>query len=99
MKGTKHMTKRSRLEVYFDVLKTIGEGVDKPTRIMYKANLSWNTLEDALSTLVNKEFIIERRIGNNRRYSLGIKGQNALDHFNKALENLKTPNNLTILRH
>ncbi|MCJ7632748.1 hypothetical protein MUP77_10210 [Candidatus Bathyarchaeota archaeon] len=93
------MMKRSRLEVYFDILKTIGEGVDKPTRIMYKANLSWNTLEDALATLVNKEFIVEKRAGNSRRYILGIKGQNALEHFNKALENLSTPVNLTILRH
>ena len=93
------MTKRSRLEVYFEVLKTIGEGVDKPTRIMYKANLSWIILGDALSTLRNKEFIVERRVGNNRRYSLSIKGQNALDHFNKALENLRSPTPLTILRH
>ena len=64
------MLKRSRLEVYFDVLKAIGEGVDKPTRIMYKANLSWNTLEDALATLANKEFVIEKRVGNSRRYLL-----------------------------
>ena len=75
------MLKRSRLEVYFDVLKAIGEGVDKPTRIMYKANLSWNTLEDALATLVNREFV-----------------QNALEHFNKALENLSTPTNLIVIR-
>ncbi|MCJ7771404.1 hypothetical protein MUP37_07530 [Candidatus Bathyarchaeota archaeon] len=93
------MLKRSRLEVYFDVLKAIGEGVDKPTRIMYKANLSWNTLEDALATLVNKEFVIEKRMGNSRRYLLSVKGQNALEHFNKALENLSNPTNLIILRH
>lgn len=93
------MLKRSRLEVYFDVLKAINEGVDKPTRIMYKANLSWNTLEDALATLVNKEFVIEKRMGNSRRYQLSAKGQNALEHFNKALENLSNPTNLIILRH
>jgi len=92
------MLKRSRLEVYFDVLKAIGEGVDKPTRIMYKANLSWNTLEDALTTLVSREFVVEKRVGNSRRYSLSSKGQNALDHFNKALESLSTSSNLIILR-
>ena len=92
------MLKRSRLEVYFDVLKAIGEGVDKPTRIMYKANLSWNTLEDALATLANREFIVEKRIGNSRRYSLSIKGQSALEHFNKALESLSTPSNLILIR-
>ena len=92
------MLKRSRLEVYFDVLKAIGEGVDKPTRIMYKANLSWNTLEDALSTLVNKEFVVEKKIGNSRRYLLSNKGQNALEHFNKALESLSTSTNLIVLR-
>ena len=92
------MLKRSRLEVYFDVLKAIGEGVDKPTRIMYKANLSWNTLEDALSTLVNREFVVEKRVGNSRRYILSSKGQNALEHFNKALENLSPPTNLIVIR-
>jgi predicted transcriptional regulator len=93
------MLKRSRLEVYFDVLKAIGEGVDKPTRIMYKANLSWNTLEDALSTLCSREFVVEKRVGSSRRYVLSSKGQNALEHFNKALENLTTSQNLIIIRH
>jgi predicted transcriptional regulator len=93
------MMKRSRLELYFDVLKVIGEGVDKPTRIMYKANLSWVTLGEALATLVNKEFVVEKKMGNSRRYLLSDKGQNALEHFNKALENLSNPANLIILRH
>ena len=93
------MLKRSRLELYFDVIKAIGEGVDKPTRIMYKANLSWVTLGEALATLVNKEFVVEKKMGNSHRYLLSDKGQNALEHFNKALENLSNPANLIILRH
>ena len=48
------MVKRSRLEIYFDLLKAVERGVDKPTNIMYKANLSWKTLREILSVLVSK---------------------------------------------
>jgi predicted transcriptional regulator len=54
------VARRSRMETFCDILRVIGAGAEKPTHIMYKANLSWTTLEDALATLVNKEFSREK---------------------------------------
>ena len=48
------MVRRSRLEIYFDLLKVVENGVIKPIRIMYKTNLSWKTLHEILSVLVSK---------------------------------------------
>jgi predicted transcriptional regulator len=51
------MARRSRLEIYFDVLKALDKGVDKPTRLMYKANLSWSSLQDTFDTLIDGGFM------------------------------------------
>ena len=40
--------RRSRFEVHLDVRYTIRNGVKKPTRIMYGANLSWKSLQRVL---------------------------------------------------
>ncbi|MDH2899530.1 MAG: winged helix-turn-helix domain-containing protein [archaeon] len=46
--------RRSRVESYCDVFDAIGSGLEKPTHIMYKANLSWNVLEAHIEKLVRK---------------------------------------------
>ena len=82
------MVRRSRLEIYFDLLKVVERGVSKPTRIMYKTNLSWKTLHEILEVLVSKQFIRERRMGNSCRYSITDKGRGALAYHRKSLEGL-----------
>ncbi|NQT08955.1 hypothetical protein HQ586_07755, partial [Candidatus Bathyarchaeota archaeon] len=44
--------RRSKLEITLDVLKAVRDGVDKPTRIMYMTNLSWNPTQELLERLV-----------------------------------------------
>ncbi len=70
--------KRSRFEVYCDVLRAVRKGIDKPTRIMYAANLSWNTLEDALAKLQRIKLINVQYSGDTenspRRYVLTERG-------------------------
>ena len=51
--------RRSKLEIYIDVLKVIKEGTTKPTRIMYGANLSWKLLQDVLNSMVEQNLIAE----------------------------------------
>jgi predicted transcriptional regulator len=43
--------KRNRTQICIDVLKAIKEGYSKPTRIMYRSNLSWHSLKNMLSEL------------------------------------------------
>jgi predicted transcriptional regulator len=83
--------RRSKLEIYVDILEEIHNGVIIPTKIMYGANLSWKPLQQILTSLVNQELIEEVSAENGdkrtkKAYNLTEKGRNVLRYFNKAKE-------------
>ena len=80
------VSKRSRLEVYLDVLKTIKKGTVKPTRIMYRTNLSWKPLMQVLDTMVEQQLISVEKEGTHVTYKITEKGTNVLNYFNEAME-------------
>ncbi len=80
------MVRRSRLEIYFDVLKVIDKGTNKPTRIMYETNLSWTSLCSVFDTLINSDFIREEKWMSSKRYHITEKGRNALSYHMKSVE-------------
>jgi predicted transcriptional regulator len=82
------MVRRSRLEIFFDVLAVIDRGVTKPTRIMYKTNLSWTSLHEVFETLINGGFILEKEYKNSKRYSITDKGRSALSYHLQSLDGL-----------
>jgi predicted transcriptional regulator len=82
------MVRRSRLEIFFDVLAVIDRGVSKPTRIMYKTNLSWTSLQEVFETLITGGFVLEEEHKNSKRYSVTDKGRNALSYHLQSLEGL-----------
>jgi predicted transcriptional regulator len=79
------------------VLESVRAGEDKPTRIMYDANLSWEPTRRILSSLVDQEFLSEIHGSGDRRsytrYVITEKGLNVLEYFNEAkrLIDLTTP--------
>ncbi|HJX23280.1 MAG TPA: winged helix-turn-helix domain-containing protein [Candidatus Bathyarchaeia archaeon] len=78
--------KRSKLQICFNVLEVIKKGVTKPTRIMYGANLSWNTLLEVFMVLTSQGLIREVHEDGYKRYILTEKGMDALTHYSKALD-------------
>ncbi|UCH58032.1 MAG: hypothetical protein JSV18_03825 [Candidatus Bathyarchaeota archaeon] len=88
-------SRRSRLEVFLDVMWTIKSGTRKPTRIMYGANLSWKPLQRVLDALIRQGLVIEvEPLGlKDKRtsvfYELTQKGENVLSYFNKAKDLLE----------
>jgi len=80
------MGRRSRLEIYYDVLLVICKGVQKPTRIMYKSNLSWGPLQEILESLLAQGFIQERVSNKSKRYEITPKGINVLEYYGRAKE-------------
>ncbi|MCX6649858.1 MAG: hypothetical protein NTV61_10815 [Candidatus Bathyarchaeota archaeon] len=81
--------RRSKLEIYIDVMEEIRSGTILPTRIMYAANLSWKPLQQILASLVIQDLIEECTVeeGDNRSdrvYHITEKGQNVLLYFGKA---------------
>lgn len=47
-------TRRSRFEIYVDILKEIMGGATKPTKIMYGANLSYKPLKEILRSMLDQ---------------------------------------------
>jgi predicted transcriptional regulator len=87
--------RRSKLEIYLDVLWAIKRGTRKPTRIMYEANLSWKPLQRILKSMLDQDLIVEvdARPERDKRttvvYEVAQKGENIIKYFNKGREYLK----------
>ena len=82
-------TRRSKLEIYIDILAAIKGGTIIPTRIMYGANLSWKPLKQILKTLIAQGLIVEQSMDDDdkrtkRTYALTEKGDDVLKYFNRA---------------
>ena len=67
-------SRRSQLEIRMDILRSILEGAEGPTQIMYNANLSWTLLCDQLETLGRQGFVGEKDVGSRKKFSLTDKG-------------------------
>jgi predicted transcriptional regulator len=82
--------RRSKLDIQLEVLKAVRGGMDKPTRIMYAANLAWSPLNKILEFLVESELLSEINIpaGNRskRRYEITEKGVSVLNYMEGAKE-------------
>ena len=84
--------RRSQLEVHLDVLRTIKDGTDKPTRIMYGSNLSWQPLKKILSYMISQGLVTEIESGGrgdkrtSKTYKITQKGENVLRYFSRAKE-------------
>jgi len=86
------MSRRSKLEIYLDVLSTIKGGTEKPTSIMYEANLSWRPLKKILAHMVSQTLVEEIDMTRARRrdkrtsrcYRLTQKGESVIRYFNGA---------------
>ena len=79
-------SKRSKLEIYIDVLKTIRKGTYKPTRIMYRTNLSWKPLMLALDSMILQGLISRNEQAKHTVYQISEKGRNVLSYFDKAMK-------------
>ncbi|RLG93932.1 hypothetical protein DRO27_05490 [Candidatus Bathyarchaeota archaeon] len=80
--------RRSKLEIRLKILASVKQGVDKPTRIMYAANMSWKPVQRTLSHLVEQGLLAEvihtESKQSKRRYQITEKGEKILDYFEKA---------------
>jgi len=74
--------------MYLDVLEKISQGVNKPTNIMYKCNLSWRPLQEILRSLTEKGLIIETKRYNHRYYEVTGKGKKILVYLRKVIQML-----------
>jgi predicted transcriptional regulator len=82
--------RRSKLEIYIDVLKVIKEGAVKPTRIMYGSNLAWNIVNKVLTDMASQDLITEHDVSESRdkrtkrMYEVTSKGIGVIKYFDRA---------------
>ena len=77
-------SKRSRLEIYLDILKVLRKGESRPTRIMYQSNLSWKPLMKILDSLTRQEIVEVTQDNFHNVYRLTKKGVDVLEYFKNA---------------
>ena len=86
-------TRRSKLEIYLQILQIIKDGTSKPTRIMYNANISWKPLMRVLNSMISQDLIMEIDVSSegrkrdkrtNRLYEITMKGEQVIRYFKEA---------------
>jgi len=86
-------SRRSRLEITLKVLKAVKNGVDKPTRIMYATNMSWNPTQDVLNQMVEEGYlsVIEEMLNKRakKRFSITKRGLHVINFLEGADEFIK----------
>ncbi len=84
------ISKRSRLERYIDILGAVSEnGPLRRTHILYKANLAWSDLEDALSRLEDVG-ALQKVVGTSGVfYEITDSGRRFLNNFVSVKESLE----------
>jgi len=81
----KGLSKRSRLQLFADILRVIDKGECKPTRIMYKSNLSWLPFRRMLNRMVELELVERREEGTRQLFLIAERGKD----FLRILDDLK----------
>ncbi len=85
-------SKRSRLQISIDVLTAISHGEQKPTRLMYACNLSWNPTRATLDTLVRNGFVdIIDEDKKRKRYCITVKGRDVLGYYTGLKDLIQVP--------
>jgi predicted transcriptional regulator len=85
-------SRRSKIDIYIELLTSIQGGECRPTRIMYSINLSWKPLCQLLESLENKGLIEKMgSLNEDKRsknlYKITEKGESVLQYF-KGTKNL-----------
>jgi predicted transcriptional regulator len=72
------VTRRSQFEIYIDILKAVADGKQKPTHVMYRANLTWKRLKKHVDFLVAHGLLIEEKDGRTKILSITSSGKDVI---------------------
>ena len=75
--------RRSKLEMYIDILKVLAQrGPLKLTHVMYKANVNCSVLKEYMDFLIKQSLVEERTVGKSRVvYAVTQRGITVLKYF------------------
>ena len=76
------------METYCDILKAIAAGAEKPTHVMYKANLSWTVMQSYLKSLEGRGLVMSQETEGKKTYRLSDRGFQLLKQFMSIRDDL-----------
>ena len=79
--------RRSRLELYLDVLQAIGRGRQSPSKIVYAANISYDRVVRCINFL-EKQVLVQRIYSSKRLYTITENGREVLHYFENLNKNM-----------
>jgi predicted transcriptional regulator len=71
------------MEIYMDIIKAVADGREKPTHVMYRANLSWIRLNRYLDFLVKQGFLRENLADGGTTFAITQKGKDVLVYYRR----------------
>ena len=77
------------METYCDIVKAIGHGAEKPTHIMYKANLCWTVTKGCIRALESVGIVGTHENEGMKAYNLTEKGFAFLKQYQSVRESLQ----------
>lgn len=86
--------RRSKFEIYMDILTQVKKGVNLPTRIMYSTNLSWLSLNQVMRQLIAQGLLEECKEENQDKrtkitYKITERGEKFLEYLGFAINSVK----------
>ncbi|MCS4537954.1 MAG: hypothetical protein HYY67_03745 [Thaumarchaeota archaeon] len=75
--------RRSRMEVFMDIMRVAAAGKIRRTHIMYRANLAWTVLKEALQVLEEKGILRTESKGHETYIFLTEHGFRTLRQFSE----------------
>lgn len=82
------LNRRSRMETYCEIVKAVGGGAQRPTHIMYKANLSWSVMQEYITNLESFGILNSAVMDGKRVFHLTQKGFALLNKYLALREDL-----------
>jgi predicted transcriptional regulator len=76
------------MEMLCDTLAVIASGESAPTRIMYRANMSWVETKRCLNTLIERGLVESKTEQKREYYALTAKGLDLVRTFNNIRQDL-----------
>lgn len=77
------MPRRSKMEIYIDILKAVADGRRKPTHVMHHANLPWTRMKKCLDFLLDQSLLVEEEYEGSQIFSLTLRGKEVLAYHKK----------------
>ena len=81
------MPRRSRLEVYFEILQSVSKEKLTITHILYKSGASYGQVRKALDLLIEHDLVGKIEEATTTRYGVTDKGKQFIENF-RAIQKL-----------